>query len=77
MHDQGVELRAVLGSEDTRDGVVISGMDNAQKEVAERQLQRLLKQNDEKGIAELERHEQIEVLRHKLRTINDELEHLV
>lgn len=58
-------------------GVVISGMDNAQKEVAERQLQRLLQHNDEKGIAELERHEQIEVLRHKLRTINDELEHLV
>lgn len=57
-------------------GVVINGMDNAQKEVAERQLLRLLEHDDEKGIAELERHEQIEVLRHKLRTINDELEHL-
>jgi len=57
-------------------GVVISGMDNAQKEVAERQLHKLLKHEDEKGIAELERHEKIEVLRHKLKMINDELDHL-
>ena len=57
-------------------GVVISGMDGAQKEVADRQLHELLKHSDKKGIAELERHEKIEVLRQKLRTINDELEHL-
>lgn len=58
-------------------GVVINGMDSAQKEVAERQLLELLKTEDDKGLEELERHEKIEVLRHKLKKINDELEHLL
>ena len=58
-------------------GVVISGMDNAQKEVAERQLHELLKRSEEDGTAKLERHEKVEVLRRKLQQINDELEDLV
>ena len=57
-------------------GVVISGMDNAQKEVAERQLHELLKRSDEGGQSELDRHQRIEILRSKLQQINDELEHL-
>jgi hypothetical protein len=46
-------------------GVVISGLDNAQKEVAERQLDKLLKHDKQHGIAELERHEKVKVLRKK------------
>ena len=58
-------------------GVVISGMDNAQKEVAERQLHRLLEQDGDEAAADLNRKERIEVLRSKLQAIDDELERLV
>ena len=43
-------------------GIVVNGMDEAQKEVADRQLHELLKRNDDQGIATLERDERIMVL---------------
>lgn len=57
-------------------GVVISGMDNAQKEVAERQLQNLLDHDDEESVAEADRQQRIGDLRRKLQAIDDELERL-
>lgn len=57
-------------------GIVVNGMDEAQKEVAERQLHELLKRNDEDGIAALERDERITVLREQLQDVMDKLEHL-
>lgn len=57
-------------------GVVVSGMDEAHKEVADRQLHELLKRQDKEGIAELERDERVAVLRKELQNIMDKLDHL-
>lgn len=57
-------------------GVVINGMDEAQKEIADRQLHELLRRHDDQGLADLERDDKIEVLRNKLAQITDDLEHL-
>ena len=57
-------------------GIVVNGMDEAQKEVADRQLHELLKRNDDQGIATLERDERIMVLRNQLQDVIDKLDHL-
>lgn len=57
-------------------GVVVNGMDEANKEVADRQLHELLRRHDEEGIAQLERNECIAVLRQQLRDVADKLDHL-
>ena len=57
-------------------GVVLSGMDEAQKEVADRQIHELLKRQDEKGIADLERNERIAVLQKQLQDVADQLKQL-
>jgi len=57
-------------------GIVVNGMDEAQKEVADRQLHELLKRNDDQGIATLERDECIMVLRNQLQEVMDKLDHL-
>ena len=57
-------------------GVIINGMDEAQKELADRQIHELLRRHDEKGIADLEREERIEVLRNRLRQLADDIEHI-
>ncbi|MGI9241123.1 MAG: ion transporter [Verrucomicrobiales bacterium] len=57
-------------------GVIINGMDSAQKEVAERQMHELLKRDKDGAGAELDRQQKLAVLRQKLRSITDELDHL-
>ncbi len=57
-------------------GVIINGMDSAQKEVADRQLHRLLNRDDGDADARIDRHQKLEELRQKLRSITDELDHL-
>lgn len=57
-------------------GIVVNGMDEAQKEVADRQLHELLKRNDDQGIATLKRDERITVLRNQLQEVMDKLDHL-
>jgi voltage-gated sodium channel len=57
-------------------GVVINGMDEAQKEVADRQLHELLKHQDEHGLADLHREEKVNILRERLHQITEELDHL-
>jgi voltage-gated sodium channel len=57
-------------------GIVVNGMDEAQKEVADRQLHELLKRHDDEGIAALERDERITVLRKQLKDVMDKLDHL-
>jgi voltage-gated sodium channel len=57
-------------------GIVVNGMDEAQKEVADRQLHELLKRHDDEGIAALERDERITVLRKQLQDVMNKLDHL-
>ena len=57
-------------------GIVVNGMDEAQKEVADRQLHELLKRHDDEGIAALKRDERIVVLRQELQSVMDKLDHL-
>ena len=57
-------------------GVIINGMDEAQKEIADRNLHELLKHHDEQGITSLQRDEKVEVLRKRLQDVTDELDHL-
>lgn len=57
-------------------GVIINGMDEAQKEIADRQIHELLRRRDEMGLVNLEREEKVEILRGKLRELADDIEHL-
>ncbi len=57
-------------------GIVVNGMDEAQKEVADRQLHELLKRRDNDGIEALERDERIAVLRKELQEVVDKFDHL-
>ncbi|MEM8955958.1 MAG: ion transporter [Verrucomicrobiota bacterium] len=57
-------------------GVIINGMDEAQKEIAERNLHELLKNDDKEAIAKLDRSKKIEALRVQLEQITAELDHL-
>ena len=57
-------------------GIVVNGMDEAQKEVADRQLHELLKRHDDEGLEALERDERVAVLRRQLQDVMDKLDHL-
>ena len=55
-------------------GVVLNGMEDAQKEIADQALHNMLTQNKESG--ELSRSEKVEELRSRLKEISEELDHL-
>ena len=57
-------------------GVVLNGMEEAQKEIAERQVHHLLHLDEDSGSAEEQRDRRIAALQDRLREITDELQHL-
>ncbi|MEM7145943.1 MAG: ion transporter [Verrucomicrobiota bacterium] len=57
-------------------GVIINGMDEAQKEIAERNLHELLKHGDEETVSKAQRSQKIAALRLQLEQITAELDQL-
>ena len=57
-------------------GVVLNGMDEAQKEIAERQVHHLLHLDEDEGSAAEQRDRRIAALQDQLRKISEELQHL-